>query len=193
MKMHPSITRWGFPGAIIGAAVFTLVAFTGAPKQNPVIANHLQDTIPEKRNKITREEEVNRDVNKELRQLDEAQEKLDMIKDKDWDKMKRDIQESLKKIDLEKIQQQVAVAMEQVDAEKINRDVQESLKKIDFDKIQREIDRSMEEVNKIDKEQIARALDKAKMEIDRAKEELKNYQENINNDNNHHKNKRPAD
>jgi len=175
--MHPSITRWGFPGAIIGAAVFTLVAFTGAPKQNKVIANHLQDTIPQKRNKITREDEGNRDLDKELRQLDEAQENLDKIKDKDWDKMQRDLQESLKKIDLEKIQQQAAAAMKQVDVEKINREVQESLKKIDFDKIQREIDQSLQEVSKIDKEQIARELSKAKLQVDQALEKANWQQE----------------
>ena len=170
MKMHPSFTRWGFPGAIIGAAVFTLVAFTGAPKQNTVIANHLQDTIPQKRNKVTREEEGNRDLDKELRQLDEAQDNLDKIKDKDWNKMERDIQESLKKIDLERIQQQTAATMKQVDVERINREVQESLKKIDFDKIQRDLDQSMQELSKIDKEQITRELEKAKLQVDQALE-----------------------
>jgi DNA repair exonuclease SbcCD ATPase subunit len=153
MKMHPSITRWGFPCAIIGATVFTLVAFTGAPKQNAVIVNHVQDTIPEK------------DLDKELRQLDKAQEQLDKIKDKDWEKMERDVQESLKKIDLEKIQQQATAAMKQADLEKINAQIQESLKKIDFDKIQRELDQSM---SKIDKDQIARELDKARLQVDQA-------------------------
>ena len=181
MKMHSSFTRWGFPCAIIGATVFTLAAFTGVPKQNAVIANHVQDTVPEKRNKITRDQEDNRDLDKELQQLDRAQEQLDKIKDKDWEKMQRDIQESIKKIDFDKIQQQATAAMKQADLEKINAQIQQSLKAIDFDKIQREIDQS---ISKIDKEQITRELDKARLQVDQAlgkadwQQELKNQKFN---------------
>lgn len=177
-----SFIRWGIPGAIVLCSVVALLAFTGGPYQQKAIANHSQDTIPsQKRNKITREA-GDRDLDKELRQLDEAQEKLDKVKDKDWDKIQRDIDESLQKIDFNKIQQQVAEAYEKVDFEKINRQIQESLRKIDFEKIKLELDKSFDDVAKIDKEEIKKQLEQAERQVKEAldredwKEDLKNAQ-----------------
>jgi chromosome segregation ATPase len=166
--MHSSFTRWGFRCVIIGATVLTLAAFTGAPRHNMIIANQVQDTIPEKEN---------RDLDKELRQLDKAQEHLDKLKDKDWGKMQRDIEESLKKIDLDKIQREATAAMKQADLERIDAQIQRSLKAIDFDKIQHELDESL---SKIDKEQITRELEKARIQVDQALEKA-NWQQELKN------------
>jgi hypothetical protein len=181
MKMQ-SFFRGGFPGVIVLLTLFALAAFTGGPRQHAVIAKHSADTIPsQKRNKITRES-GDRDFDKELRQLDEAQQQLDKLKDKDWDKIQNDIEESLRKIDVEKIQQQVTDAYAKVDFENINRQIQESLRKIDFEKMKLELDKSLENAGKIDKEEIKKEIQKAERQVKEAldreewKEELKNAQ-----------------
>lgn len=167
MKMNQPVIRWGSLALV--ASVVTGLAFTGGPQQKPVIANHFTDTIPtQKRNKITRENTGSRDLDKELRQLDEAKEKLEQMKDKDWDEISRQVEESIYKIDFDKIQHQVDNAMRRIDYAKMQRQVQESLARIDFDKIQRDIDKSMEEVKRTDKEEIKREIEKAKMEVDKA-------------------------
>jgi chromosome segregation ATPase len=189
MKLHQPFTRWGSLGVLSLAAVVTLLAFNGGPAKQPAPdqfkqANQTQDTLPQKRNKVTREESGDRDLDKELRQLDKAQEQLDKMKDKDWDEIQRKIEESISKIDVEKIQQQVENAVRNIDYEKINRQVQESLRKIDFDKIQREIDQSLNDVKKIDREEIKRELEKAKQQVKEAlekenwKEDMKEAQQN---------------
>lgn len=146
MKLNQPYIRWG--SLALAGSVITLLAFSGEPKQTPVpddnrdchITNYTTDTIPaQKRNKITREGAHDRDLDKELRQLDEAKEKLEQIKDKDWDVISKQVEESISKIDFDKIQQQVNEAVKRIDVEMIHRQVQESLRKIDFDKIQRDL------------------------------------------------------
>jgi chromosome segregation ATPase len=181
MKLNQPCIRWGAL-ALVGSVV-TLLAFTGGPKQTPAIANHNTDTIPtQKRNKITREDANDRDLDKELHQLDDAKEKLEQMKDKDWDAISKQVEESISKIDFDKIQQQVDEAVKRIDVEKIHRQVEESLRKIDFDKIQQDLDQSFEDVKRINKEDVKREIENARKEVDNAlrneewKEELKETQ-----------------
>lgn len=178
-----TVTRWALPGAVVLGCAFALVAFTGDPQQYPAIANHHQDTIPtEKRNKISREEQSNRDFDKQLKQLDEARDQMEKLKQKDWDKMQRDIEESIRKIDIEKIHQQAADAVQKIDFEKINSQIQASLQKIDFEKIRLQLDKSFDEISKINKEEIKKELEQAERQVKEAlskeewKQELKNAQ-----------------
>lgn len=188
MNLHQPFTRWGSLAILSLTAVITLLAFTGGPVQHPAPDSYRdyhynQDTLPQKRNKVTREESGDRDLDKELRQLDKAQEQLEKIKDRDWDEIQRKVEESMQKIDAEKIQQQVDNAMRNIDYEKINRQIQESLKKIDFDKIQRDIDQSLAEEKKVNKEEIKREIENAKKQVQEAmekedwKEEMKQAQQ----------------
>ncbi len=190
MKLNQPCFRWGSL-ALVGSVV-TLLAFTGGPKQTPApdgyrdvfhITNHTTDTIPtQKRNKITREDGNDRDLDKELRQLDEAKETLQQMKDKDWDAISKQVEESIDKIDFDKIQQQVDEAVKRIDVEKMHRQVEESLRKIDFDKIQRDLDQSLEDVKGVNKEDLKREIEHARKEVDKAlrneewKEELKEAQ-----------------
>ena len=162
MNFHQPFTRWGSLAIVSLAAVVTLLAFTGGPSQKPYIANNSQDTIPQQRNKVTREEAGDRDLDKELKQLDKAKEQLNKLKDKDWDEISRKAEDAIRKIDMEKIQQQVEEAVKKIDYEKINRQVQEALRKIDFDKIQRDLDRSLADVKNVDREEIRREIEKSK-------------------------------
>ncbi|WP_205509068.1 hypothetical protein [Longitalea arenae] len=182
MKLNPPLIRWGSLALLAVATIVTLEAFSGNQLPQPATANNIEDTVP-KRNKITREEGINRDLDKELRGLDKAQEQLQKMKEKDWDEISRQVEESISRIDFEKIQQQVELAAKHIDYEKINRQVQESLRKIDFAQIQRSIEQSLEEVKKIDKEEIRRELEKARKQVDEAlknedwKEEVKKARE----------------
>lgn len=184
MKLHPTVIRWGIPAIITLAASFALLAFAGGPHKQPApdnhrdyhIANHSPDTIPtQKRNKVTREESGDRDLDKELQQLEKAKEQLEKVKNQDWADIQRKVEESMRNIDMDKIQQQVNEAVKKIDYEKINRQVQEALRKIDFDKIQRDIERSLDDVKKVDKEEIRQEIEKAKKQVQEAleKEEWK--------------------
>jgi uncharacterized protein YPO0396 len=176
MKLHKPFI-WGLLSLLSLTAVITLLSFTGSPEQQPAIANHHQDTVPQKRNKITREE-GDRDLDKELRALDKAQEQLQKLKEKDWQEVQRNIEESISKIDVGQIQQQVDQAIKKIDFEKINRQIQESLRKIDFDQIQRNIEQSLNDVKKIDKEEIKREIEKARKQVNEALEK-EEWKENL--------------
>lgn len=159
--------HWAVPTLGL-TAVIALVAWTGAPKQSTQDKPISQDTIPAKKNKAIREKDE-KDLDKEIRQMDEAKERL---KEVDWDHIKKAMEEVRKNIDPEQLQRQIDQAIKQVDMEKINSQVQESLKKIDFDKIQTEINESMKEAyTSIDKEDLKKQMDKVKLEIEK---ELKN-------------------
>jgi hypothetical protein len=181
MKLHKPLI-WGSLAILSLTAIITLQAFTGGPEKKPVPDsyqdNHYPDTLPQKRNKVTREDGVDRDLDKELRALDKAQEQLERLKEKDWQEVQRKVEESISKIDVEKIQEQVNAAIKNIDFEKINRQIQESLRKIDFDKIQRDIDKSLEEVKKIDKEEIRQEIEKARQQVKEAMEK-EEWKENM--------------
>lgn len=189
MKLnHPFIRRGSL---VLAGSVVTLLAFTGGPKQTPppvgyrdyAIAHHTTDTTPaQKRNKTTRENVYDRDLDKELQQLDEAKEKLEQMKDQNWDAIARQVEESIYKVDFDKIQQQVDEAVKRIDVEKMHRQVEESLRRIDFDKIQRDLDQSFDDAKRVNKEDIKREIENARREVDNAlrneewKEELKEAQ-----------------
>ncbi len=167
MKLNQPFIRWG--SLALAGSVVTLLAFTGGPQQQKAIANRTTDTLP------TLKRANDRDLDKELRQLDEAKEKLEQMKEKDWDQISRQVEETIYKIDFDKIQQQVDEAVKRIDVEKIHREVEESLRRIDFDKIQRDLDQ-------VNKEEVKREIEKARREVDNAlrnqewKEELKEAQ-----------------
>ncbi|HEY8893289.1 MAG TPA: hypothetical protein VIM79_00625 [Niastella sp.] len=169
MKLHKTFI-WTTLSVLSLSAVVTLLSFTGGPQQKQAIANHYYDTVPKKNQ--------DRDLDKELRALDKAQEQLQKLKEKDWQEVQRNIEESISKIDVERIQQQVDEAIKKIDFEKINRQVQESLRKIDFDKIERDIEQSLNDIKKIDKEEIKREIDKARKQVNEAMEK-EEWKENM--------------
>ncbi|OQP47808.1 hypothetical protein A4H97_31075 [Niastella yeongjuensis] len=201
MKLNQPLIRWGSLALV--TSVVTLLAFTGGPQKEQSIFNHNTDTIPtQKRNKITREDANDRDLDKELRQLDDAKEKLEQMKDRDWEQISKQVEETIYKIDFDKIQQQVDEAVKRIDVEKMHREVEESLRRIDFDKIQQNIDQvnkedlkreiekarrevenalrneewkqELKEAQRRSKDDVQKELDNAKKEMDRVKEELRN-------------------
>lgn len=155
--------HWAVPTLAL-TAVIALVAWTDNPQQSTQDKSISQDTVPAKRNKAVREKDE-RDLDKEIRQLDEAKEKL---KEVDWDQIKRSVETARKSIDAEQLQKQIDQALKSVDMEKISNQVQESLKSIDLDKLQKEINASVKEsLATIDKDELKKHLDEANREVEK--------------------------
>ncbi len=75
MKFRQKYLHWAVPAAITLLAVVALVAWTGHPQTPGTVADKHQDTLPSKRSKVTREQ-GDKDLDKELRELDRAKDKL---------------------------------------------------------------------------------------------------------------------
>ena len=137
---------------------FTFLAFT----DGPVFANNKfsTDTIP------SNKKQGEKDLDKELQKLDEAKKQLSDLKNKNWEKVEKDIEDAMKKIDLEKIRIQAEQALSKIDMEKIGKEIEESLRKIDFKKIEKDIEAALSELSKIDEEKIKEDIQKAFKEVD---------------------------
>ncbi len=128
----------------------------------------MNDTTPKKKT-VDREKKI-RDLDEVLDELEATDLKVDM------EKMQKEIAEAMKSIDMEKIQLDIERALKSVDMEKIQKEVQESLAKIDYAKIQAEVTKAMKEIDleKIQKE-VQESLekvdwDKMKAELEKVKE-----------------------
>ncbi len=138
-------------------------------KQSPgQYQQSMNDTTPKKKS-IDREKKV-RDLDDVLDELDRADFKMDM------EKMQKEIAEAMKEIDGDKIKMEIDKAMKEVDMAKIQKEVQESLAKVDFKKIQEEVAEAMKDFDaaKIQKE-VQESLakvdwEKMKLEIEKVKD-----------------------
>jgi hypothetical protein len=146
-------------------AVILLGAFSNAPQQNQFTNLSFQDTIPEKRNKVTREE-FKRDLDKELYQLDKTEKEFEKLKDKDWLHLQQQLEESLRKIDLQK-----------TELRKMEQQVQASLRKIDFDKLDQQINLSLEGIDKFDKEDVKKHMYLSKLHMEKAMKNAAKHKE----------------
>lgn len=148
-------------GAGILISSFTLISWIGDPGKGSYEMDQKHDTIPVKE-KIRYE----KDLDKELRQLDDARKQLEEFKTKDWEKMQKDLQQAMKNIDIERIAMEAQQAISKIDMDKITKEVQTSLNKIDFDKIQRELESVEIDVPQTDKEKIKEELERAWKSVD---------------------------
>lgn len=158
-----------------------------------------------------------KDWNKIQHEVAEAMKKIDMekirlqaeeaIRKVDMEKIGREIEETIQKIDFKKIEQDVETAMNElskIDKEKVSNDIRkagkelqevlekkewrkekEEIRKIDFNQVREEMEKAKLEISraadqvKLEKFNMQETMDKARLEIDKAKEELKGYQEMI--------------
>lgn len=153
--MKQGFTHWAFTGTVVLLLVLALVAWTNNPYQHKITTSHSKDTLPSKL----------RDLDKELRQLDEAKKKLS---EQDFEKIEQRVKETLNKIDIEKIQQQADAAMQRLEAEKTQQQIEESLSRLDFDKIQEQIDESMDRLDMIDNEELKQQLKDTQKQVKEA-------------------------
>ncbi len=111
------------------------------------------DTIPKK------------DVKeKKIRDLDDVLDELNNVDMKvNMEKVQKEIAEAMKKIDGDKIRMEVEKAMKEVDFAKIQKEVEASMAKIDWSKMQAEIN---QEMKKLDFEKIQKEVDASIAKID---------------------------
>jgi len=85
MKVRSNFVNWGIPAIAVTLLIF-LVAWAGNPQSPQGNTSTQQDTIPTKKRIKSSREAGERDLDKELRQLDNAKEELETLSEKDWDK-----------------------------------------------------------------------------------------------------------
>ena len=147
--------------------VITLGLVSWDHKQTPgQVQQTVNDTVPKK----PAGEKKIRDLDDVLDELNEADLKVNM------EKIQQEIAEAMKKIDGDKIRMEIDKALKDVDMAKIQKEVQESLAKVDFNKIKAEIADAMKEVDmdkiqKEVKESLAKVdWDNIKLEMEKVKD-----------------------
>ena len=128
----------------------------------------INDTVP--KTKPGEREKKIRDLDDVLDELNEADMKVNM------EKVQKELAEAMKKLDASKIKLDMEKAMQEVDMDKIRKEVEESMAKVDFTKIKEEVANAMKEIDmdKIKKEvqeSMAKVdWDKMKAEMDKVKD-----------------------
>lgn len=118
--------------------------------------NDISDTIPPGREKKIR------DLDDVLKELDDAQFKMDKNFKPDMEKMKKEMEESFKKIDMDKLKAEIDRGLKEMDMDKIKMEVEKSIAKIDWDKMKAD----MEKVKEID-------MGKMELDMKKMEEEMK--------------------
>ena len=156
--------------ALVALLIFSLTAWnqTATPSHRTQV-----DTTPRKADKKIK------DIDEAMAELDKAMDKLDKEIKKplhipafNADKIKADIDKSLKDLDPEKMKADLEKSLKDIDAEKMSADIQKSLKDIDVAKIKADMEAS---IAKIDMEKLKADLEKMKtIDIPKLEAELKN-------------------
>src|ERR1700712_4526074 len=96
------------PAAWMAAFLICFTGFAGIAWQNsPVTAAKqvLHDTVPETNKTKEDKTVINGDLDKALEQINKAQERIEkQLENKDWEKIQRNLEQSLAKIDVDKMQ-----------------------------------------------------------------------------------------
>jgi hypothetical protein len=107
------------------------------------------------------------DFNKMQKDLDESMKKVEeqMENQKlNFDKMQNDLNESLEKINTDKINEELKVALsqlEKLDVQKLQDELKSSIANIDSDKMRAQIDASLKNLDKIDMEKMGKEIEKS--------------------------------
>lgn len=161
MQFHSG--HWFVSTVAVLISAFVL-AWAGNPQNPSARETQLRDTVPSNKDRNAGRA-GDKDLDKELRQLNEARKQLDELKDKDWNKINREVEEAMKKVDVEKIRIQAEEALKEIDMEKIGKEIEEAIGKIDFKKIEQDVEAAMNEVSRIDREKVRQEIQRAGKEV----------------------------
>jgi chromosome segregation ATPase len=145
---------------------------------NANVQNSPLDTIPKKEQQSKKQKTViTGDLDKTLKQLDEAAENLEkQWNGNKWQKEQQALQQSLQKLQAEKIEQEIEQAMKNIDLEKIKIETQEQLQKIDWKKMQAEIEASVADIkNNIDSKKLAADIQQSLSAAKLSAEAMENF------------------
>ena len=188
MKSNPR--KYLLVVAGIAALGIVSIAWTGN-HQNKTLQT-LSDTVPRQKSTRTPSKDYKRDFDKELEDLDKAMQGLRNAPDFDMKQIQAEINAAMKQVEkemanhninMEKMQKELQTSLSKIDAEKIQADLKKSLKeleKLDVQKMQKELKESLSNLddNNIDLKLSLRELDKIDLEkmrkeIERSMEEVK--------------------
>ena len=155
---------WGLAGTAALAGAFALIAWTGNPPQQPA-TQQTADTVPSNQRKKATRDQQERDFEEELRAYEQAEKQL---REQDWPKIERQIEEALQNIPMAEIEKQVANALRQVEAANIQQQIQEAMAKVDFENIRKEIEAAIGNMSQVDREKVQAELKNAEAEVKRA-------------------------
>ena len=173
--------------------VIALVSWKKEQAAEPKIQS--LDTIP-KEKKIQSFDEALQELDKGQAEMEKALKNLKVPPPPtppapptiDLEKMKADIEKSIKEIDVEKIKADVQRSIKQVDVAKIKADVEASIAKIDWDKMKAELEKVKNiELPKVEaqlkelKPQIEKSMQEARKGIEKARKELEGYKSFVDN------------
>ena len=174
--------------AIIGTAACLLIGGIALSFQDTPF-NHIQkyqvdpsDTVPEKKCCPNGDNMTMKEFEKLPECIDkEVLKAMEEVKKIDWAAIQQQIEGAMKSVDAIKIQTEVEKALKDVDFEKISKDVTTSLaslKEVDWAGVNKDIKDAMDEVKSelknINKDEIKKEIDDAKLEIEKSKAEMKN-------------------
>ena len=154
--------------AVVLAMVLSLTAWNQSATPNTKAE---RDTIPKAREKKIR------DLDEALEELDRGMLQLDKeLNSKNWEKIEKEVRESMKEFDSEKIKMDIDKAMKEIDMQKINAEVQKALKEVDMVKIRAEVDKAMKEID-MDKIRAQVEVSLAKVDMEKVKKEIERIKE----------------
>ena len=137
----------------------------------------LQDTIPENNGDDEAKMSIHEYDQLMLKMDQEIIKMQEEIKKLDLNKMHNDIAASLDKVDFDKIKLDIDKAMKQVDFKKIENGVKSALNGIDWNKMNEDVKLSLQEakkeIEKVDMDEMKKEMEKAKIEIQKSKDEIK--------------------
>ncbi|HTF31863.1 MAG TPA: hypothetical protein VK625_23560 [Flavitalea sp.] len=157
---------------VTGLFCLTLIGWNHEPVNQQGDTIYYRDTVPSGESQSTRQ----RDLDRELKKLEEAKSKMEEISGKNWQEISENLQKELKKINTEEIKVQIDLALKDVDMKKINEDIKVALKEIDLEGLQQRISESLADVNvkvDINTDEIRKAIAEAKVDLKKELQEVK--------------------
>src|ERR1700741_3249830 len=124
MNFASPLKRWAIPTLAI-LFLFTLIAWNNN-QQTPTHKNLKEDTVPKKKSGRL---SGDKDLDKELRELEKARKEMENLEDFDWEKLRIELDESLKSIDMDRMKADMERISEQ-DLAKIEKELKEALKEL---------------------------------------------------------------
>ncbi|HKP31333.1 MAG TPA: hypothetical protein VJT83_01330 [Chitinophagaceae bacterium] len=183
--------------ACIAAFVTASIAWSGDPLQTSPKQIY-QDTVPAKTKAKSADKQYKKDFDKEIADLDKAMKDLENMPDINFDKLKEEIDQAMKqvqldmskhKIEMERLQQELKETFSKVNMEKMQDELRLSMKeldKMDVAKMKAEMQQSLKELDKMDHAKMKAEMQQSlkeldKLDLEKMKKELSHAMEEVHN------------
>jgi DNA repair exonuclease SbcCD ATPase subunit len=166
MKFAAPLKRWSIPVLSV-LLLFTIIAWNNN-QQVPQQKHIKEDTVPKSKSGRL---PGDKDLDKELRELEKARLEVEKLKDFDFEKFKKEMDESMKELDVEKMKADIEKSIDKDVMINIERELKKAMAEIDLNKVEidKEMKKAMEEVKGLD---LSDQMDRVKEEMEKAKFQL---------------------